>query len=213
MKPENNTQKATQTTRRSLLKRAGALTTLGLGATSTVAGQETATDAPPETTATGNESDDEPDGPETVRAQINDGVTLVSYEVLESSSDRVEWKIVVESAYPTQLVLSDVFGGVSGSGVTRVEQDRRTITSGMTTARMTTTTYEGASALGVAVPGGAVTIPYNVDEEDAETVTVPFGISLGAGILFTGTVWAAKKKRDGYRDEPEDVEPKDGGLL
>lgn len=172
------------------------------------------TESEPESNSTTTETETETESePETMLAQITPGVALVDYEVVDESAGSVEWRIVVESKYPTQLVLSDVLGSLGGGGaVSQVEQDRRTITSGRTEATISTGTYDETGAVGVAVPGGAVTIGHGV-ESDEPRVTLPFGVTLGASIFGAGTIFAAKKKAEGFRDEPEDVDADDGGLL
>jgi len=209
---ENHSESVTRAVSRRQLIRAGATGAAVAALPISASAQEddateTSTSSSSNSTTTESESEPEP-----VLAQITEGVTLVDYEILDETADSVEWLVIVESTYPTQLVLSDTLGGLSSGGnVTRVEQDRRTITSGRTEARFTSGTYDDMAAIGVAVPGGAVNIGHGITE-DEPLVTLPFGITLGASIFAAGTVYSAKKKQDGYRDEPEDVDPKDGWL-
>lgn len=204
----NPRESVAQPTRRQLL-RAGAGATAVAALPISASGQE---DDETETSSSGSTST-ETEEPETMLAQITEGVSLVDYDVVSESPDSVEWRIVVESSHPTQLVLSDVLGSLSSGGnVTQVEQDRRTVASGRTEARFTSGTYDDMASVGVGVPGGAVNIGHGI-EDDEERVTLPFGITLGAGIFASGTIFAAKKKAEGFREEPEDVDADDGGIL
>jgi hypothetical protein len=209
---ENHSESVAQPTRRRLLRAGAGATALAAAPVGAIAQEDETETETSSSNSTGTTTETESET-ETVLAQITEGVTLVDYEILSETADSVEWRVIVDSTYPTQLVLSDVLGSLSSGGgsVTQVEQDRRTITSGRTAASITTGTYDDQAALGVAVPGGAVNIGHGLTE-DEPLVTLPFGITLGASIFAAGTIYSAKKKKDGYRNEPEDVDPKDGWL-
>jgi hypothetical protein len=197
--PESRRGRVTQTS--TLVGAVGA--SLGLGSVSASAQEDTTTD---------NASTTETER-ETVLASITETVTLVDYEVLEQTADRVVFEVVIESASPTQLVLSDVLGSATSQGVSQVAQSRRTITSGRTTATMEAGTLnESSAAIGVAVPGGAVSISTGISQS-AEDTPLLWGIGAGGVGTLAAALGAARRKQTGGSSEPEQVDTDNGGLL
>ena len=138
--------------------------------------------------------------PEAVEGSVGP-ITIVDYELRDGTM-----RLTLDVDEPTPYALSDALAGTQSSGVTQIPVKQGAISAGRQTLRLDVTVLQGAGAVTLSTPNGAVRIQSgDVGLGDAlipaSTVRVLLlGTAVGVGGFIFRTV---RKKRE---DEDKEVE-------
>jgi hypothetical protein len=107
---------------------------------------------------------------------------------------------------PTAYALSDSLAGLDQRGVTEVPVKQGTLAEGRRRISLSVTVYEGAGAVTLSTPTGAVRVqtqPVGPDRDEVEYGTVQ-ALTAGSALFGAGgTVWYFKRRRDAEDKEAE----------
>jgi hypothetical protein len=208
----NDEEQGEQTTTRRTVLRA-AMTAGGVGVIGAGASDEAAASPTPT----------EPDSPtppvdQQYVAEIGEAARVLDYSIGTARDGDGDQQIAtisvdVEADRPRLVAMSDVFGGVASSGVSRIRQQRATIPTGDSTIEMDVSVYDDMAAVGVATANGAVTVSTGIKGSGNPVVSLPLGVGVGAATMGIGTGVAAYRRYHDQDDAPVSVYNDEGGLL